>query len=382
MNKRLLTLVFIVFFISVFFACEKDDFKPSIAIISENNGTVEAKDTLVTIKSLGKLLFYDPILSGNRDVACATCHHPDFAYTDGRDLSIGVQAVGLGPKRQFVSGTVSFTERKSMTILNTAFNGMDVKGNFDSTNAPMFWDSRMKSLETQALAPIVSKIEMRGNAYSEAVALDSVVARLRNIAEYRSLFTRVFGGEQPINSTNMAKAIASFERSLTAMNSPFDRYNRGELAAMSALQIQGMNSFQVNGCGRCHSGNMFSDYKLHIMSVPDNPKLLGSDSGSNGNYAFRTMSLRNVKLTAPFMHSGVFKTLDEVLDFYNKILNGKSQNSNVPDSNIDPLASILRPNTNQRAAIIAFINALTDEKFDTKVPKSVPSKLNVGGNIK
>ncbi len=378
MKKSLIIAAFISFCISTFFACQKDVAPPSPIIIPE----VPIKPAPVTTQSLGKLLFYDPILSGNKDVACATCHHPDFAYADGRDLSIGVNAVGLGPNRQFLSPAFPFTKRKSMTILNTAFNGMDEKGNYDSTAAPMFWDSRAKSLEEQALIPLISDVEMRANAYPEAVALDSVVARLRNITEYRTLFTTVFGGEQPITASNIAKAIASFERSLKAMNSPYDSYLRGNPAAMSALQIQGMNSFQVNGCARCHSGNMFSDYKLHVLSVPDNSRLSESDGGSKGTYAFRTMSLRNVKLTAPYMHSGAFKTLDEVLDFYNKVLDGKSQNSKVPADKIDPLVGILRFNTNQRSAIIAFINALTDENFDVSVPKSVPSKLNVGGNIK
>lgn len=379
MKNKFSNIIIIGLLTSYFFSCKEKEAIPSTIIVSENN---PIENSLITSESLGKLLFYDPILSGNKDVACATCHHPDFAYSDGRDLSIGVQAIGLGPKRDFISGIISFTKRKSMTILNTAFNGMDENGNYDPTNVPMFWDSRVNSLEEQALIPIKSDLEMRGDTYSEASAVDSVLARLRNIPEYRSLFTSIFGGVQPISSTNLAKAIASFERTLISINSPYDRYLKGEQAAMSALQIQGMNSFKVNGCVRCHSGPMFSDYKLHVMTVPDNPRLSTSDSGSNGTYAFRTMSLRNVKLTAPYMHSGVFKTLDEVLDFYNKILDGKSQNPNIPASNIDPLASILRFNTNQRDAIIAFINALADEKFDKVVPKSVPSKLQVGGNIK
>jgi cytochrome c peroxidase len=197
------------------------------------------------------------------------------------------------------------------------------------------------------------------------------------------LFATIFGGQpQPITSANLAKAIAAFERSLVAMNAPYDRYMRGETSAMTDLQIQGMSFFQINGCGRCHTGNMFSDYQLHVLSVPDNPKASESDNGSKGTYAFRTMSLRNVKLTAPYMHSGVFKTLDQVFDFYNLILNSKSQNPNVPNTKIDPLATILRPNNNSRTAIMAFIDALTDEKFDRSIPKTVPSGLSVGGNIK
>lgn len=376
MNKKLLVFALLSFSFSVFFACRKDE----VVIEQKTENTNNEKPPSITVEYLGKLLFYDPILSGKKDVACATCHHPDFAYADGRDLSIGVDGKGLGPNRQFFSA--SFTKRKSQTILNTAFNGMDEKGNYDSTNAPMFWDSRAKSLEEQALIPIKSSVEMRADAYSEDVAVDSVLARLQKIKEYQTLFATIFGEKQPITSLNLAKAIAAFERSLTAMNAPYDRYLRGETSAMTDLQIQGMNNFQINGCGRCHTGKMFSDYKLHVLSVPDNQKSIESDNGSNATYAFRTMSLRNVTLTAPYMHSGVFKTLNDVFDFYNLILNAKSQNPNVPNAKIDPLATILRPNNTSRISIKAFIEALTDEKFDRSIPKTVPSGLSVGGNIK
>lgn len=378
MNKKLLVFALISFSFSVFFACKKEE---EVTIQQQTVDNNSDKNTPSTIQYLGKLLFYDPILSGKKDVACATCHHPDFAYADGRDLSIGVDGIGIGPNRQLLSS--SLTKRKSQTILNTAFNGMDENGKYDSTNAPMFWDSRVKSLEEQALIPIKSSVEMRADAYPEGVAIDSVLARLRNIKEYQTLFTTIFGvQQQPITSLNLAKALAAFERSLTAMNASYDRYMRGETSAMTDLQIQGLSFFQINGCGRCHNGNMFSDYKLHVLSVPDNPKASESDNGSNGTYAFRTMSLRNVKLTAPYMHSGMFKTLDEVFDFYNLILNSKSQNPNVPNAKIDPLATVLRPNNTSRTAIKAFIEALTDEKFDRSIPKTVPSGLNVGGNIK
>jgi cytochrome c peroxidase len=377
MKKVLLTVSIIVFSITAFLACNKDEVK----VLDNSKAPTETeKSSVVNAEYLGKLLFFDPILSGNKDVACATCHHPNFAFADGLDLSIGVNAVGLGPKRQFLSSAFPPTKRKSMTILNTAFNGMDEKGNFDPTNAPMFWDSRAKSLEEQALIPIQSSVEMRANAYPESLAIDSVVTRLKNIPEYLSLFKTVFGGDNPITSSNLAKAIASFERSLTNMNSPYDRYLRGEVDALSDLEKRGLNAFQTDGCPKCHSGVMFSDYKLHTLSVPDNPKNNESDIGANGAHAFRTMSLRNVKLTGPYMHSGVFKTLEEVIDFYNEIQKEKSQNPKVPNSKIDSLTRFLRP-VGQKAEIIAFLGALTGE-YEFTLPKSVPSKLQVGGSIR
>lgn len=386
MTKNTLSILAIsCFCATVFIACQKDEANLAPSTTATETTTNEAFATTATsTEALGKLLFFDPILSGKKDVACATCHHPANGYADNLDLSIGVNAVGLGRNRRFLTpNTFPFAKRNAHTILNTAFNGMDINGKFDAATAPMFWDSRIKSLELQALEPIKSMEEMRGNAYTEAVALDSVVARLKKIPEYQQLFTTAFGGTgtQAITITNLGKAIASFERTLTAMNAPFDRYKRGETTAMTALQIQGMNAFQTVGCAACHSGNMFSDYQLHVLSVPDNTKSLTSDAGANGTYAFRTASLRNLRATAPFMHSGVFQTLDDVLRFYGRIAGGNSQNPKVAVRQIDPKIRNVRIRNNQ-AALVAFINALSDDNFDKTVPTSVPSKLNVGGNIR
>ena len=148
MKAYLLVFTLITFFVSAFFSCKKNETTPSSPINLGSNDTTKSEP--LTTQSLGKLLFYDPILSGNKNVACATCHHPDFAYTDGRELSIGVNGIGLGPRRDFISSDFPFTKRNSNTIVNTAFNGMDEKGNFDADKAPMFWDSRVQSLEAQA----------------------------------------------------------------------------------------------------------------------------------------------------------------------------------------------------------------------------------------
>ena len=331
--------------------------------------------------ALGKALFWDPVLSGGKDVACATCHHPNSAYADGLDLSLGENAVGLGANRRFlVPNDVARTKRNAQTVLNTAFNGMDIKGNYFPATAPMFWDSRSKSLEEQALGPIVSFEEMRGHAYAEAIALDSVVARLKKITEYQQLFQTAFGSNQ-ITSANIAKAIGAFERTLIARNSPYDRYQKGDKTAMTAQQVQGMQAFRDEGCNRCHSGDMFSDYEMHVLSVPDNAKLATSDAGFNNTYAFRTASLRNVALTAPYMHSGVFQNLTQVWNFYDNLSDGRAQNRNVAIARVDAKVKRGGLNNNTRDAIVAFLNALTDTNFDKSIPSSVPSKLNVGGNI-
>ena len=386
-NKVKLTFACLCLLCSFFIACQKNEsLKPSSSTLltgfaSELTSARTDNAQSVEIIALGKALFWDPILSGKKDIACATCHHPANGYADNLDLSIGVNAVGLGANRHFLSpNTFAFVKRNSQTILNTAFNGMDSNGNFNPATAPMFWDSRVKSLESQSLEPIKTLEEMRGNVYSEAAALDSVIARLKKIPAYQQLFQNAFGKANAINTTNMGIAIASFETTLIANNAPFDRYKRGETTAMTAQQIQGMNDFQRVGCANCHSGNMFSDFQLHVLSVPDNAKNATSDKG-NGTYAFRTASLRNLRLTAPYMHSGVFRTLDDVVRFYGRIAGGNSQNRNVNVRNIDPRIRNVRIGNNQ-AALVAFINALTDDNFDKTIPTSVPSRLSVGGNIR
>ena len=365
-------------------------------------------------EQLGRLLFWDPILSGNRDTACATCHHPDFAYADGRDLPRGTGASGLGPTRRDVSdGQVPVVKRNSPTILNVAFNGVDDddddddrrrgRRRFDGSpasvnqaRAPMFWDSRVRSLETQALEPIKALEELRGHAYPEAAAVDTVVTRIRQVPEYVALFQAAFGPGTAVDAPRIAEAIAAFERSLVAMNSPFDRFRAGEFDALTAQQRRGLETFDEVGCDRCHDGVMFSDFDHHAEGVREHPLLAQPDAGA-GRFRFRTPSLRNVALTAPYMHNGTLATLQEVLRFYN---NGRSENPNVSDARDRDRDGDRRRGDNGLARvsgqfrrvdnmsdggmadIIAFLNALTDTNFDRTIPARVPSGLPPGGLIR
>jgi cytochrome c peroxidase len=330
--------------------------------------------------ALGRLLFWDPILSGRKDVACATCHHPSFGYAENLDLSIGVNGLGLGSSRRFQApNTIPFVKRNSQSILNVAFNGIDQSGRYDPANAPMFWDLRVSGLEAQALEPIESFEEMRGDAFGEAEALEAVTARLAGIPEYRTLFSRAFGGSRAVTAENVGKALAAFQRTLNANHSPFDRYMRGDLTAMTPDQVRGMEQFDRAGCANCHSGPMFSDFKPHVLGVPDNAKLTDSDAGIAGSYAFRTPSLRNLRYTAPYMHSGTFQTLQDVLGFY-RAGRRRPQNPSVRRDQLDPLlgqVNVGRGNFD----IIAFLNALNDDGFDKTIPARVPSGLTPGGNI-
>ncbi len=358
-----------------------------------------------SVVELGRLLFWDPVLSGERDVSCATCHHPDFAYADGRELSLGVGAVGLGPERVDASdGRIPVVKRNSPTVLNTGFNGLDQRrrrrssdtrrafdgtvASVDQARAPMFWDNRVRSLEAQALEPLKAMEEMRGTAYPEDAAVDSVVARIQAIPEYVSLFEQVFG-PGPIQAEGLASAIAAFERSLLAMDSPFDRFRAGDANALTAQQRRGLETFDDVGCDRCHEGVMFSDFDLRAEGVREHPLLSEPDAGG-GRFRFRTPSLRNVALTAPYMHNGVLQTLEDVLRFYDA---GRSENPNVvngrrrrgDDRGTPRLDRNFRRVDNmsdsQMQDIIAFLEALTDENFDKVIPARVPSGLPVGGLI-
>jgi len=334
---------------------------------------------------LGRFLFWDPILSGNREVACATCHHPDFGYAEDLDISIGVDGAGLGHRRQFVTADpIPFVKRNSQTILNTAFNGIDPSSHYDPASAPMFWDLRAESLEAQALIPIITFEEMRGRAYSEDDALDEVVARLRTIPEYRAMFADAFAGKEPVTADNLGRALAAFQRTLIANNSPYDRYMRGDTAALTETQVRGMQAFQQIGCISCHNGPMFSDYKPHVLGVRGNRKLPVPDDGIEHTHGFRTPSLRNLAYTAPYMHNGRFDDLDDVLEFYDRRAGGGrrgGQRDGLTRDQLDPLLRGLGDVDDHERELLEFLKALNDDSFDRTVPTNVPSGLKPGGRI-
>lgn len=331
---------------------------------------------------LGKLLFYDPILSGGKDISCASCHHPSSGYAEFLDLSIGSNGKGLGSKRVFNNpNDIPIMKRNSPTILNTAYNGIDSKQAYKPEDASMFWDDRVKSLEVQALEPIKTLEEMRGNHFAQSEILEVVTERVREIPEYRALFANAFGTDVPIDSIAIGKAIAAFERTLIANNSRFDQYMRGDVNAISNSEKEGFALFKSVGCINCHSGPMFSDYKLHVLGVPDNSKLPDPDRGPDDSFAFRTASLRNLRFTAPYMHNGSFQNLKQVLEFYEDISFGKTRNPLVSKEMFDPFVRELQLTVKDMSRIISFLNTLNDPEFDKEIPEKVPSGLPVGGDI-
>ena len=240
----------------------------------------------------------------------------------------------------------------------------------------MFWDNRTLSLEEQALEPLKSQQEMRGNAFAEDSILEEIEIRLNANTEYRQLFRDIYGVEN-VDRTRLAHALATFQRSLLANNAPFDRWMRGETHAMTARQLSGMQEFVIAGCADCHSGPLFSDFEVHVLGVAEAPGLTTPDEG-DGQFAFRTPTLRQLEFTAPYFHGGQFATLDQVIDFYDAPR--RSDNPLVADSDLDAeLLEVPEMEDGRGSLILEFLQALNDPDIDRQVPETVPSGLPPGG---
>ncbi|MBZ0278893.1 MAG: right-handed parallel beta-helix repeat-containing protein [Anaerolineae bacterium] len=297
--------------------------------------------------SLGRLLFYDPVLSANDDLACANCHHPDQGFSDGRPLAQGAHGEDL--------------RRNSPSLWNAAYA------------TSLFWDGRASSLEEQMLVPLTNPDEM-------AADLDSMIAQLQNIPEYVALFNAAYA--DGITVDNVSGAIAAFERTLLSQNSPFDRFAAGDFNALTPAQRRGFNVFRSaqTRCFECHAWPSFTHNNFHVLGVPDvDPNTPDTGrveiiNGPDAARAFRTPGLRNVALSAPYMHNGVFATLDEVIEFYEKGGGPAFGVDVVPDQFIKGFTLT----DQQKSDLIAFLYALTDEPSDLiAIPESVPSGLPV-----
>ncbi len=297
--------------------------------------------------ALGKVLFYDPILSANDDLSCASCHHPDMGFADGKQVAENAHGDEL--------------RRNTPSLWDVAYA------------TSYFWDGRAKSLEEQMLVPLTNEKEMAADP-------TDLVAQLQVIPEYKQMFDDAFSDGVTVD--NVSHAIAAFERTLVSKNSAFDRFAAGDTNALTPAQRRGFNVFRSaqTRCFECHSWPTFSNYTFNVLGVPDkNPAEpdLGQVeivNGPDSTRAFRTPSLRNVALTAPYMHNGVFKTLDEVVEFYAK---GGGPAFGV-DIAPDEFLQGFTLTDQQTSDLIAFLYALTDEPSDLiTIPDSVPSGLAV-----
>lgn len=323
---------------------------------------------------LGHLLFFDPILSGPRDVACSTCHLPRFAFTDGRQFPAGVGADGLGPDRTEPGPPpLRPMPRNSPTILNAGLFGRMSPA--PSINGTMFWGGSAFGIEDQTLAPLAADNEMRGLTYERKDAQDSVIARLRSSAPYVELFSTAYpelaievgaDPERLVTPTTTRRALAAYIRELVTPVAPLDRFLRGEDGALTAGQKDGLELFIGKaGCVACHTGPLLSDFDMHVLGAPQEG--IGRDStpgddlgwGEHGGtpYSFRTPPLRQVALTAPYFHAGTHATLPDVLRFKNR---GQSAHPSVPDGDLDADAGPLGLSEPELARLADFLLALTD----------------------
>lgn len=282
---------------------------------------------------LGKMLFFDTRLSKGNAISCAFCHNPGTGWADSRQFSVGVGG-GQGG-------------RQAPTVLNTGYQAFQ------------FWDGRAGSLEEQALGPIQNPIEM-------AETLPNVVKKFSAVPEYKKRFREVFGTE--VSAEGMARAIAAFERTVVSTNSAFDKYQAGDKSAMSEAAVRGQGLFVGKArCAICHNGPNFTDNRFHNLGVPQAGPLK-EDVGRHAvtrqeqdRGAFKTPTLRSVAQTAPYMHDGVFKTLEDVIEFYDK---GGGKNPH-----LDPLIAPLHLTANEKKDLVEFLTSLTGEPMAIVPPK-------------
>lgn len=286
---------------------------------------------------LGRVLYFDPRLSADGSVSCATCHSPKFAFTDGAAVSTGIR----GQKGN----------RSAPTVINRAYS------------LAQFWDGRASTLEEQAKGPMANPLEM-GNTH------DAIVDNLKKVQGYRLLFAKVFGTED-FTIDQVAKAITTFERTLMSGNSPYDRYQAGQKNAMTPAQVRGMNVFFDKAkCDACHEGvnftsNMYANLGVGIDKPEPDVGRFAVTHDSKDWGAFKTPTLREIAHTAPYMHDGSLKTLEDVVEYYDK--------GGTPNKNLDQKIKSLHLTPQDKKDLVAFLNSLSGEGWQNiKPPEKFP----------
>ena len=281
----------------------------------EDNPTTAAK------VALGKQLFFDPRLSGDNSMSCATCHLPEKAFADGRARSPGQGGKPL--------------ERNTPGLLDVGLH------------SSFFWDGRASTLEEQALGPIQSPVEMNQS-------LDELERELGQVPGYVAQFEKIFG-RRP-HRADVARALAAFQRTLLAPNSPLDRYLAGDRQALSAEARRGLELFRGEaGCIRCHQGPLLSDGKYYRVGISFRDRGRSAVTGkAEDEYRFRTPTLRNIARTAPYMHDGSLETLDDVVTFYLREVPTRTPDGRQLD--LEPASGV---SFDDLPALVAFLKALT-----------------------
>lgn len=298
--------------------------RPNSIPFPKDNPYSEAK------AQLGKTLFFETRLSRSKVMSCATCHNPGFGWTDGNPR-------GVGDYHKILP-------RKGPTLLNLAWDEL------------FFWDGRAEGLEKQALGPMQGKDEMH-------MPLSQQVDDLKAIHEYLPLFKAAFPDDgDPINPENIAKAFATYERTIVSGEAPFDRWVKGDEKAISLEAKRGFLLFNTKtNCAACHSGWRFSDGSFHDIGLND--KDIGRGewlSLTSMQHAFKTMGLRNIDRRAPYMHNGSMATLMDVVDHYD---HGFVKRESLADD-IKPLHLSLQ----EKLDLIEFLKTLTSKDASIAIP--------------
>ena len=303
---------------------------PTMIIPSDNETTEEGI-------YLGRKLFYDSLLSGNKTMSCSSCHQQSRSFSDDKRFSVGIQGI---------AGSMN-----ASAIINPGWQ------------SSAFWNGRANSLEEQAESPVSNPIEMH-------LSWDIAVDRIKNHPTYPSDFKLVFG-EEEITQELVVKALAQFERTLISNKSKFDLFLVGQ-ADFNPMELAGYNLFldEKAECFHCHGRPLFTDDELHNNGLDFIPDLGYEDV--TGNIAdrgkFRTPTLRNIQLTGPYMHDGRYQTLEQVIDFYSDSIR--------TSATVDPLM----PNDNggfhwtdlEKRQLVAFLKTLTDTSFINNAEYSNP----------
>jgi len=292
---------------------------------------------------LGKLLYFDKRVSSDNTVSCASCHAVDKAFTDGAAFSTGIGGQKGG--------------RSAPTVINRAYSTLQ------------FWDGRAPSLEEQAKGPIANPIEMTAEKSADD-AHEATMKRLRAIPGYVVKFEKVFG-PKGFTLDNVAKAIATFERTVYSGNAPYDRYNAGDEKAMNDAQIRGMKVFfNKAACDSCHLGFNFTDGSYANLGIgmnksdPDLGRYIVTKREEEKG-AFKTPTLRDIEHTGPYMHDGSLKTLEEVVEHYDK--------GGIKNEWLDARMKPLKLSAEEKKDLVEFLKALSGEGWQQiKPPTEFP----------
>ena len=286
--------------------------------------------------SLGKQLYFDGRLSKDNTISCASCHDPKKGFSNGTPFATGVGGAMGG--------------RSAPSVINSAYY------------LQQFWDGRAASLEEQALGPIQNPIEM-------AMELPAVVAKLNKIEGYKSQFQKVFGTD--VTSDGIAKAIAAYERTVLSGNAPYDKAKAGDETALTEAAKRGMKIFFGKGhCSACHVSHSFTDRSYHNIGIGMDAKVpdIGREAiskleGDRG--AFKTPTLREIAKTAPYMHDGRFKTLEDVVEFYAK--------GGINNDYLDEEIFVLKLSPEDKTDLVTFLKeGLSSADYPEHKPPKLP----------